>query len=535
MRTLLAALLLAAPAAAAPPQFSADRIKADVTFLADDLLEGRGTGERGHEIAAKYVAAQFAVAGLKPGAKDGSWFQRVTLQERRLDGPASVTVSGAGGKRTWANGTAVIVAPSTTEAKTDVEAPVVFVGFGLDAPAQGFDDYAGLDVRGKIVAWLDGIPKGPPNETWAHLARTKAKAAAARGAIGSVVVATISARQRQPWGRSQAYATVPRMTWVGADGKAFVDAPGIRASATLDTEPAAALFAGGKVPLADVLAEADREGGRPKGFALPGRVRISAATAFRTLDTPEVIGVLPGSDPKLKAEHVVLMAHVDHLGIRPDNAGDKIYNGALDNAAGTAVMIEVARAFAAGPAPKRSVMFVANTAEEKGLLGAESFANDPSVPIEDIVSVVDLDQPMLLYDFTDVVAFGADHSTLGESVRAGAARAGVALSPDPFPEETVFVRSDHYTFVKRGVPAIMMATGWANGGEAAWKDFLANRYHQPGDDLTQKIDWAAGAKYGRVNYEIARTLADAPTRPRWYAGDYFGDTFAPGAPKVPRR
>ena len=353
---------------------------------------------------------------------------------------------------------------------------------------------------------------------------------------GAIEIGTLAIEKRQPWARVLPYAKVPSMTWVAADGTPHIEDSEIKARGGLSRVAAETLFAGAPTSLAAVLAAADKPGAKPKGFPLATTLRIEAKTAFRTLTSPEVIGMIPGSDPKLKAEAVVLMAHLDHLGIRPEREGDKIYNGALDNAAGVAVMLEVARGFARDTArPKRSLLFVVNTAEEKGLLGAESYANDPSIPIGDIVSVVDLDQPMLLYDFTDVVAFGADHSTLGDAVAKGAARAGVKLSPDPMPEETVFVRSDHYTFVKRGIPAVLLATGFANGGAAAWGKFMSTNYHQPSDDLSQPIVWAAGAKYARVNYEITRELADAPTRPHWYTGDYFGDTFAPTALKVARK
>jgi Zn-dependent M28 family amino/carboxypeptidase len=274
----------------------------------------------------------------------------------------------------------------------------------------------------------------------------------------------------------------------------------------------------------------------PKGFALPASVRITTTSQQRLVQTANVVARIEGSDPALKAEYVGIMGHLDHLGINPAKPGDNIYNGALDNASGVAVMLEVAHGFAHDAVkPKRSLIFVANTAEEKGLLGAESFANDPPVPIADIVSVVDLDQPMLLYDFTDVIAFGGDHSTMGEAIARAAAKAGVAVSPDPMPAETIFVRSDHYTFVKRGVPALLLATGFANGGKQAWEHYLATDYHQPSDDMKLPINWAAGAKYARVNYLIAREISDAAERPRWYAGDYFGATFAPAASKVARQ
>jgi len=537
MKFLLRAALLglaASPLLAAEPDFSADRVKAHVAFLADDLLEGRGTGTRGFDIAARYVASQFASYGLTPAGKDGGWLQPVTLSEASLgDMAGRVTISGKAGTTVYAQASEITVAPSQVDAKTDVEAAVVFVGFGIDAPNQGFNDYAGLDVRGKIVVALSGIPKGAPNEVLAHLGREKAKLAANRGAIGIITIPTLQSARLRPWDRLRQGATTPSMTWVKPDGTPFIAAAGLRSSAQFSMVAAEYLFAGAKVPLANVLAAADQDRGSPRGFALPARVRIEVSSKTRTVTSSEVIGMIPGSDPVLKDEYVVLMAHLDHLGIRADKDGDKIYNGALDNAAGVAVMLEVAKAFAGDAAkPKRSLLFVANTAEEKGLLGAESFANDPPVPIASIASVVDLDQPLLLYDFTDVIAYGGEHTTMGTAIARAVAKAGVALSPDPMPAETIFVRSDHYTFVKRGVPGLLLATGFANGGKAAWEQYLATDYHQPSDDMKLPINWASGAKYARVNYLIAREIADAAERPRWYAGDYFGATFAPTSPKV---
>ncbi|MBC7505900.1 MAG: M28 family peptidase [Sandarakinorhabdus sp.] len=536
MKLLLSAAIIVAaiPAFAAEPTFSPERVKAHVAFLADDLLEGRGTGTRGFDIAARYVASQFATAGLKPGARDGSWYQPVTLSEARHDGPAGITVTGKDGKTTvWEHSSEAIVSPSQIDTKTDISAPLVFAGFGLDAPKQGFKDYAGLNVKGKIVVVLTGIPKTAPDEVLAHLGTEKARMAAARGAIGLISIPTLQSAKLRPWEKLQSTASIPRMTWVQPDGTPFVAAPGIRASAVVSGPAAEILFAGAPTPLAKVLAVADSERGMPRGFALKTSARITATSARRSVTSSEIVGRIEGSDPVLKSEHVVLMAHLDHLGIRPEKAGDTIYNGALDNAAGVAVMLEVARAFAGDETPpKRSMLFVANTAEEKGLLGAESFANNPPVPIGSIASVVDLDQPLLLYPFTDVIAFGGDHSTMGASIATAVAKASVTLSPDPMPAETIFVRSDHYTFVKRGVPALLLATGFANGGKAAWEHYLATEYHQPSDDMTMPINWQAGANYARVGYLISREIADAAERPRWYAGDYFGSIFAPNSPKT---
>jgi Zn-dependent M28 family amino/carboxypeptidase len=235
---------------------------------------------------------------------------------------------------------------------------------------------------------------------------------------------------------------------------------------------------------------------------------------------------------------VVLSAHLDHLGVSPVKDGepagtDHVYNGALDNAAGIATLLEVARAMAAHP-PRRSVLFLASTGEEKGLIGSEYFARHPTVALPRIVGNVDLDMPLLLYPFTDVVAFGAQHSTLGAIVAAAVQPMGIALAPDPMPEQGIFTRSDHYQFVKQGVPAVFLATGFANGGEKAWGAFLGGPYHHADDDLKQAIDWQSGARFAEANYRITRSMADGDEPPLWLQGDFFGDTFAPQAPRAPR-
>ena len=266
----------------------------------------------------------------------------------------------------------------------------------------------------------------------------------------------------------------------------------------------------------------------------------SADSVTRRVTSPNVVAILPGSDPALKAQYVVLSAHLDHIGISPARPGDKpdtdrINNGALDNAAGIATMLEVARASAEAPVrPRRSIIFLASTGEEKGLLGADYYARHPSVPITAIVGNVDLDMPLLLYHFTDVTAFGADHSTLGPIVAKAVAPMGLRLSPDPMPEESIFVRSDHYMFVKQGIPAVFLATGFANGGEKQWGKFLSGAYHHPDDDMNQKIDWESGARFAEANYRIMRAMADADSVPLWYDKDFFGDIFAPGAARAKR-
>ncbi|MDO9487116.1 MAG: M28 family metallopeptidase [Sphingomonadaceae bacterium] len=528
------AALLAVPAVSqgAGPDFSAARVKAHVGFLADDLLEGRDAGTRGYDIAARYVAAQYEALGLTPAGPGGSWVQDVPLQKSTLaDTRGAVTI---GGKR-FDNGGDVMFGPSAREASQAIEAPVVFVGFGMVDPSRGLDDYAGLDVKGKFVAILSGFPKGMPSDIGAHLAGEKAKFAQAKGAIGTLSVLTPTSLKAFPWKRRAAYADAPGYTWVGTDGKAHVEAPGIRTGASLHGPALEALFSDAPRSLKRVLAEAEKTGGRPKGFALTPMVKIERTSGKSIVHSPNVVAMLPGSDPALKDEYVLLMGHLDHDGVDPTLEGDdKIYNGAMDNAAGIATMLEVARAMATSATrPKRSILFAAVTAEEDGLLGADYLARHPVVKDGKVVAVVNLDMPVLTYDFTDVIAFGAEHSTLGPIVARAAGLDKVTLSPDPIPEQGVFTRSDHYMFVRQGVPSVFLVTGYAGAGKAANEDFEANHYHQVSDDLKVPFDWAAGAKFARINYLIAREIADAPQAPRWYEGSFFGNIFAKDQVKAP--
>ena len=531
----VAVIATLAQAAGPPvPQFSGDRFKAHVTFLADDLLEGREAGTRGHEIAARYVASQFALMGVKPGGTDGSYFENVPLLEVGLTGPnPTVVVTTPGGTQTLSHGEGAVIRGPVAGGAVEVKAPLVFVGYGMKDATLGYDDYEGLDVQGKIAVELFGYPKGTDSEIGAHLLFEQSRMAAEHGAVAVFLVETRAIANAFPWDKLVQSSNKPGTTWVRKDGTPFDPADGLRASAYIDPKAAAALFEGAPLSLEQVLDEAEKTGGRPKGFALKSSAVIAVSTKVRQFSSPEVIGRIEGSDARMKDEYVALMAHADHIGIRAGGTGDRINNGALDNAAGVATLIEVARAFAtATERPRRSILVVANTAEEKGLLGAEYFAHYPTVPIERITAAIDLDMPMLLYDFTDVVAFGATHSSLQGAFERAATAMKVKLSPDPMPEQAVFVRSDHYPMVKMGIPAVMLATGMANGGEAAWGKYLANNYHQPSDDLSQPILWTAGAKFAELNYRVVRALADADTRAQWYAHDYFGDWFAPKASKA---
>ena len=532
-----ATLVLAActQAPAPEPDFSAERFRAHVAYLADDLLEGREAGTRGHELAAKYIATQFDLLGLKPAGENGGWYQSVGLADVTQVGKGTVTITTAKGAKTFEHGGVVLTRGPTAGGSADISGDLVFVGYGMTDATVGVDDYKGLDVKGKIVVVLLGVPKGMNSEVAAHLVSEQSRFAAEHGAIGVIRIPDMASAKAFPWKTVLQYADEPATTWVSKDGVPFDDTYGVKARATLDSEPAASLFDGAKQTLDQVLAQADAGKVRPQGFPLKATARIKAATTVRRYSSPEVIGLIEGSDPKLKDQYVVLMGHADHLGIKPDKKGDNIYNGALDNAAGVATLLEVARAFQTGERPRRSVLIIANTAEEKGLLGAEYFARHPTVPANKITAGVDLDMPMLTYDFTDVTAFGADHSTVGQAIKKAGAAMNVALSPDPMPEQAIFVRSDHYALVKAGIPAVMLATGMQNGGQKAWDLFFEKHYHQPSDDMSQKIQWSAGAKFAKLNYLISRDLADGDQPAQWYAKDYFGDLFAPNAPKTAKK
>jgi Peptidase family M28 len=531
---LVAITALTTIVAAVEPEFSAERLRAHVTFLADDLLEGREAGTRGYDIAANYIASQLALLGVKPGGQNGGYFVKVDLLESALTGPTpTLTVTTSRGTQLLKHrGTALLRGPVAGGA-VNLSAPLVFVGFGMKDATLGYDDYKGLDVRGKIVVALYGSPKGIDSEVGAHLQSEQSRVAAEHGAVGIINVMTRATATAFPWQQALEMQRDESTTWVRRDGTPFDPGHGLKAAAAVEPTVAASLFVGAPKMLAQVLDEADRTGGRPQGFDLEATVKIAVAAKVRRFSSSDVVGIVEGSDPKLKDEYVVLMGHADHIGVRKDGIGDRINNGALDNAAGAATLIEVARALAVAPdRPRRSVLIVANTAEEKGLLGAESFAHAPTVPIERMVAAIDLDMPMLLYNFTDVVAYGATHSTLKSVFQTTAAAMGLTLSPDPMPEQAVFVRSDHYTMVKHGVPAVMLATGMANGGDKAWATYLSTHYHRPSDDLSLPIVWSAGARFAEFNYRAVKALADADDRPRWYANDYFGDLFAPKAVKA---
>jgi hypothetical protein len=536
-----AALLVASAAFASEPtaDVSLAALGAHLDFLADDALEGRDTATRGHEIAALYAASQFRQAGLAPGRGD-SFLQPVDLLEmRRTESTVELLHPGGPQALLWRQDYLLSARPAG--AATTLTAPVVFAGFGIVAPEPPRDDYAGLDVAGKIVVVLSGAPAEFPSEVRAHYSSSRQKRieAASRGAVGLLTLKTRDDERRSPWERSTLHADRPAMTWLRPDGTAVDDAPSLRFVGSLSWPGARKLLAGGATSLERLLdlGETGGRGSRDLGV----RLRVQLETAERRLASPNVVGVLPGADPGLRDELVVVSAHLDHVGVGAEVDGDAIYNGFYDNAVGSAIVLEIARTLAASPAPpRRSVVFLLVTGEERGLLGSDFFAHHPSVA-GTIVANVNLDMPLFVHPVADLVGFGAEHTTLGELGRAAAEANGFRWSPDPEPEESIFVRSDQYSFVRLGIPAIYLDTGLASrdggdGGRKAVAEFRDRHYHRPSDEADLAVDWDALLRFSRTNLELVRAVADAPERPRWLPGSFFGALFggAQGSGSTPR-
>ena len=509
---------------------SAEAIEAHMRFLASDELAGREAGTAGYDAAAAYVAAQLETLGVAPAGDDGSYFQTVPLQRSYRVADAlsfSVIDSESGADLGFETNVDHVVFGSTSMADSSVSAEAVFVGFGIVAPDLGRDDYTGLDVDGKIVVMLNGTPKGIQTEERAYYGSRKSSEAAKRGAIGIVGLATPTREQVYSFARlvGEGRLEAARMSWLKPDGETFTRAPGIQASATLSMEGGRKLIEAAGRDFDALMEVAEADGGRVAGFALPKTVSISPASTLDVVESDNVIGMIEGSDPNLKDEVIVLTAHLDHIGVSQSFEDDRINNGALDNAAGVSTLLDVARMILAGERPRRSIMLLIVTAEEKGLLGAEYFAQNPTVDAARLVANVNLDMPVLTYPFQDVVAFGSDRSTIESAVQSAAADMNMQLSPDPFPNQGLFTRSDHFRMVEIGVPAIFLATGFANGGEEAWATHFAQNYHRPSDDMSNSLDFDAAARFSEVNARIAIELANRDERPLWRKDDFFARQF----------
>jgi Zn-dependent M28 family amino/carboxypeptidase len=521
---------------------SATSIKAHIDFLASDELEGRDTASRGHEIAARYVAAQFSASGLEPAGDNGTFLQRVELTTGQLDEEKSTFALNG---KPLTNRKDVIIGPLFTcdprPATCDLtlDAPIVFAGFGIVAPELGRDDYKNLDVKRKIVLVLTGAPPSFPNDERAYYSSTDVKKsmAADRGAIGFFTLKTITDEKRRSFAKAAAQASMRAMRLAGDRGEVA-----LRASVSINNETAEKMFAGSAIALAKILEDAEK--GTTYSLPLKAVATVHTVTKLGTATSVNVAARLRGGDPARANEHVAVTAHLDHIGVEaphpapghplPAQRGegpppDRIYNGALDNASGIAALIEIARDLAARPQrPARSIVFVAVTGEEKGELGSEYLAKHPTV--SSIVADINMDMFTMLFPVADVFAPGADHSTLGPLAREAAKKAGFEFSADPTPEEVRFIRSDQYEFVKQGIPSMIFKAGMksrdtALDGDKITRDWLRDVYHTVKDNPDQKLDYESGARWAEANLELALAAANAPEKPAWNKGDFFGAKF----------
>jgi hypothetical protein len=526
--TVVALVALSAPLAAETWQPEEAAMRGHVGFLASDEMKGREAGTAEYDIAARYVAAQFETMGLTPAGGQGSYIQPVPLVTFRPADKGNVALIRGGTETVLEFGVDYLPGSSPLAADITKDAPLVFVGFGVVAPGFKRNDYAGLDVKGKIVVMLAGAPSSLPTEERAHYGNgvSKRQSAAERGAIGIISVDTPTREKVSPFARRARNWQYLGATWAHKDGAP--DYPGGTAPglASLSLAGAAKLFSGLPGGADAVFAASEGKSGNPKRMVLPMTGRIALKTEINRVMSSNVAGLLPGSDPVLKEQVVILSAHLDHTGICPEVKGDKICNGAMDNAMGIASMIEVAHGFKHLKArPKRSMLFLAVTAEEKGLVGADYFAQNPTLPKSNLVGNVNLDMPIVTYDFKDVVAFGAERSSIGPAVARAGSTMGIALVPDPEPEQGIFTRSDHYRFVQQGIPSVFLVTGPGGDGAVVGKTFQKTHYHQPSDDMNLPFKWGAATRFVALNLAIARDLADAAERPRWNKGDFFGTLY----------
>ena len=514
---------------------SRENIQASLNYLAADEREGRLTGSRGYDESAQYVADQFAAIGLVPGGTDG-WLQQVPLITQMIDIENSgVTLHKSTGDVDLEWKKDLIIYADTLRPENRIRAEVVFVGFGVHAPEMGYSDYDNDDnvsVSGKIVATFRGAPATFPSTERAHYSssRTKAAELVGRGAIGQITLSNRLDERISPWEEdTRNIGTQPDMSWVDESGDAADFHPEHQGYVRFNRHAAEQLFEGSPMTFEEALDAAENV--RPSSTALGVEVTMYRKTEHERVTSPNVVGILRGSDPELSREYVVYSTHLDHLGTGTPVNGDNIYNGLYDNALGVAVTIETARALAALPVPpRRSIVFVAVTGEEKGLLGSDYFAHYPTVPSSALVANVNIDMPLMLFPLDTIVGYGSEHSSLEGLTAAEAKKEGFELTPDPYPDEVYFIRSDQYSFVRQGIPAVYFAEGIGSSdpavdGRAVQEEFFGFHYHHPSDDLSQPIEWETALRFARAGVRIGYRIAMEEQRPTWNEGDFFGEKF----------
>ncbi len=490
-----------------------------VKILAADNMEGRETGSPGLKRAEAYVVDQLKQSGVQPADTDG-FYQPVKFISRQLiekDSSAALVRNGKAEPRRLGEdaifSTRVDLAP-------EVEAPLVFVGYGLTVPEKNYDDLAGLDLKGKVAVLFSGSPADMPGPLASHYqtAKERWKAFQEAGAIGIIALLN-PASMDIPWSRIALNRNHPGMDLADPE---FNETKGEKLLMAFNPAHSDKLFDGSGHTFEELAALAKDRKTLPR-FPLAVSIKARTKVDKKTIESANVIAKLPGSDPQLKNEYVVLSAHVDHIGIGEPINGDRIYNGAMDNASGTAVLLDVAASLKKSPAPlKRSLLFVFVTGEEKGLLGSKYFAARPTVDPKSMVADINIDMFLPINPLKVLTVYGLDESDLGDLARQAAEAHGIGVQPDPEPLRNVFIRSDQYNFIVHGIPALAMKVAATTDQEKKLqKDWLTHRYHAPSDDLNQPVDLSAAAGYEEVIRGLMIKVADDPRRPEWKSTSFF--------------
>jgi Zn-dependent M28 family amino/carboxypeptidase len=518
------------------PALNENAIRARIKFLSSDLLEGRGTGARGGEIAANYIAAQMEALGLKGAGANGSFFQPVSLVGVKADPNTKLTISGHNGKESFKFADDYVAFTGSQTEEVDVDADMVFVGYGIDAPEQRWNDYKGgaEDYRGKILVMLVNDPPATTEEPNLFGAKAltyygrwtyKYEEAARRGAAGVILLHT-----EQSAGYPWSVVRTSNGSWrfdIARNPGAETPFLKIRSWVTDDAARRIMKLAG--QDLDNLRAKAASRDFKPLALNLRGMINLKSEV--KRVQAPNVVGIFPGRDPKLRDEYVVYSAHWDHLGIgAPDKNGDTIYNGALDNATGVASVLAIAEALSELPPaqrPRRSSLFLFPTAEEQGLIGAEWYSKHPLVPLEKTAANVNLDSMNVLGPTNDFVPLGAERSSLKAVVEAVARERGLRVSPDARPEQGSFYRSDHFPFARVGVPSISLKEGndyvghTREWGEEQFKAYNTAHYHQPSDEYNDSWDFRGMLQETEIAMAIGRRIADAEQMPKFNPNDEF--------------
>jgi Zn-dependent M28 family amino/carboxypeptidase len=522
MRAFLALPLLLSACATMPAatlEQRVDRWWGDVATLADDGMEGRLTGSPGYQRAADYVVSRLKAIGLEPAGTEG-FFQPIDLEEQFVDhGASSASLVSNGELTPLSLPDDMIIGRGDGPRPSRIEAPLVFLGYGLHMPEAGHDDFAGIDLNGKIAVVISGGPPEVSGALKAHARRNRVRLLAERGAVGLISLTAPKAVET-PWSRAVAQA--------GQGGMYFAD-PTLREikaeffSAVVSTVASEKLFARSGRTFAEIAALADAS--KPLSrLKLNQSLRATTVARYNSVRSSNVVARLPGRDSGLRGEHVVFSAHLDHLGIGNPIAGDGLYNGALDNGAGVASLLDIAGRYAArDPRPRRSMLFVFLTAEEKGLLGSRYFALRPTVPRSSIVADLNLDMALPIFPLKSVTALGAEESSLGPVAAEVGRSMGLKLVPDAWPDRNSFVRSDQYSFIREGIPSLAFKFGFERNTPEAEMERIwrSTRYHAPSDDLLQPVEKEDAVKLDDFVAELGLKIANAPDRPRWNDQSFF--------------